>query len=58
MKAQEKLWKNRANELLQRNDIIDETSNLDDESPDNEQKNNGGREQTWRRPYKRDYWII
>lgn len=35
MKAEEKLWQNRANQLLQRNDIVDETSNLDDtDTPD------------------------
>lgn len=35
MKAEEKLWKNRANQLLQRNDFADEASNLEDtDSPD------------------------
>lgn len=35
MKAEEKLWQNRANQLLQRNDFADEASNLDDtDSPD------------------------
>lgn len=47
MKADEKLWKNRANQILQRNeDIAEETSNLDDESLDNEPRNNGDRDQT------------
>lgn len=30
MKAEEKLWQNRANQILQRNEMVDETSNLDD----------------------------
>lgn len=35
VKAEEKLWQNRANQLLQRNDFGDETSNLEDtDSPD------------------------
>lgn len=35
VKAEEKLWQNRANQILQRNDFPDETSNLDDtDSPD------------------------
>lgn len=35
VKAEEKLWQNRANQILQRNDIVDETSNLDDtDTPD------------------------
>lgn len=35
MKAEEKLWQNRANQILQRNDFGDEASNLDDtDSPD------------------------
>lgn len=39
VKAEEKLWQNRANQLLQRNDFGYETSNLDDtDSPDG----NGG----------------
>lgn len=34
MKAEEKLWKNRANKILQRNEL-DEASNLEDtDSPD------------------------
>lgn len=38
MKAEEKLWKNRANKILQRNEL-DEASNLEDtDSPDG----NGG----------------
>lgn len=36
MKAEEKLWKNRANQILQRNDMNDEVSNLEDDSPDND----------------------
>lgn len=39
VKAEEKLWKNRANKILQRNEFADEASNLDDtDSPDG----NGG----------------
>lgn len=35
VKAEEKLWQNRANQILQRNDFGDETSNLDDtDAPD------------------------
>lgn len=35
VKAEEKLWQNRANQILQRNDFVDETSNLDDtDAPD------------------------
>ncbi|XP_031622563.1 protein-tyrosine sulfotransferase [Contarinia nasturtii] len=35
VKADEKLWQNRANQILQRNDFADETSNLEDtDSPD------------------------
>lgn len=30
VKAEEKLWENRANQILQRNEVVDETSNLDD----------------------------
>lgn len=36
VKAEEKLWKNRANQILQRNDMNDEVSNLEDDSPDND----------------------
>lgn len=40
MKAEEKLWENRANQLLQRADLGDETSNIEDtDSPDQGEKN-------------------
>lgn len=40
VKAEEKLWQNRANQLLQRADIGDETSNIEDtDSPDQGEKN-------------------
>lgn len=35
VKADEKLWQNRANQILQRNEFADETSNVEDtDSPD------------------------
>lgn len=54
VKANEKLWKNRANQLLQRNDIAEEASNVEDtDSPDgagtndiHDRKNNRDPEQT------------
>lgn len=69
MKANEKLWKNRANQLLQRNDIAEEASNVEDtDSPDgagtndiHDRKNNRDPEQTWyqhaHRSHRFNYWI-